>query len=564
MGIGSSLLSGLLLIVILGIVLLHGIENPDTENPAQDLLGFTVSASSAYGPAITGLGMDIPGAVPSGSYLRIIDNMRNQGSEESGAIRVTYSLEPVSGEKKIIILDSATIENLLPGEQKNLNISVPVALQVNPGTYQVIRDITFDDPAGGDGNQIRQRTGNYIEIAPSLGNELIGDNKESITEVEPGETITITSDIRNTNATASVLTRLSFYLCKSGDLTDNPINIGNSSEIFLSPGESRQVTSFLSVPPDLQQDTYYFISSFMPAETLIDQINAGIYWFSATPVKVIAGPVQESDITTLQKSPSQPPDTNPDITTVKTSYPDEIYIGDSFEITDSLQNIGGTTASIVRVEYFLSTKEDGSNGRHLGWSTFHNVKAGEIPSTREVLGAPDNIIPGIYYLSKKIVVTSNPQETNTGNNFWTGNRPMRVLYDPSAPIADVTHVRTEFPCGDPGDTVEISDTVTNVGNACAKGVSVAYYLSPYESFDPATSQYLGVWKINQICPGEQNTHVISVTIPDDLPDGNYYWYSVIDPCSFMSYCGEGIMELDKSNNVNIGRLTIGPCVFCSC
>ncbi|HOW05943.1 hypothetical protein, partial [Methanospirillum hungatei] len=66
------------------------------------------------------------------------------------------------------------------------------------------------------------------------------------------------------------------------------------------------------------------------------------------------------------------------------------------------------------------------------------------------------------------------------------------------------------------------------------------------------------------CVGEQQTRTITVSVPADLRNGEYYWFSVIDPCTFMPYCGDEMPELDKSNNINIGRLYIGPCVFCGC
>lgn len=193
-----------------------------------------------------------------------------------------------------------------------------------------------------------------------------------------------------------------------------------------------------------------------------------------------------------------------------------------------------------------------------------DLMPGESRNKQVSLGVPTNVRPGVYFLVKQIKTTSNPPEAETANNLWISNTPMTIRYDPSAPIPDLTHVKTKFPCGQPGNTVEITDTITNTGNACSGPFVVAYYFSPYAKFDGGTAQLLGQWNVDQICVGEQKTNTVRVTIPKDITNGEYYFYSVIDPCSFISECNGGLPELDKSNNINAGTLTIGPCVFCGC
>jgi hypothetical protein len=93
-----------------------------------------------------------------------------------------------------------------------------------------------------------------------------------------------------------------------------------------------------------------------------------------------------------------------------------------------------------------------------------------------------------------------------------------------------------------GENVEISDTSTNIGNACAQDVSVAYYLSPYASFDPATARYLGVWEYTAYV-SENKRHKNNRYHTCRSYNGAYYWFSVIDPCTYMSYCGDEMPEL---------------------
>ena len=282
------------------------------------------------------------------------------------------------------------------------------------------------------------------------------------------------------------------------------------------------------------------------------------FWFNEDPLT----------ITTDLSEPSRPqqqniePGSGPNIVNQETILPNEAFIGDSFQITDSIKNIGGTEANIVRVEYLLSPTTEGTNGEHLGWRTIMSFQPDQTNTEQKLLGVPTEMAPGLYYLTKKITVTSAVPDKNSGNKGWTSNQPINIRYNPADPIPDLTHIRTVWPNGQPGETIQIVDTITNTGKACAEGVTVAYYISPFSQFDVATAYYLGMWKMDSICPLEQKTNNITVTLPVDLNKGEYYFYSVIDPCSFMNDCGQGIPELDKSNNINIGRFIIGPCVLC--
>ena len=250
-----------------------------------------------------------------------------------------------------------------------------------------------------------------------------------------------------------------------------------------------------------------------------------------------------------------------DVAALETEIPIEAFIGDSLKINEKIQNIGTSEANIVRIGYSLSPNTDGTNGRHIGWWTTMSMAPDQIISEPKLLSIPTDMQPGLYYLTKKIEVTAVPADKNQGNNWWVSNTPVYIRYNPADPIPDLTHVKTVWPCAQPGETVQITDIITNIGKGCAENVAVAYYLSPYTKFDPANAQLLGYWWIDSICGLEQKNYTVSVTIPADLNNGEYYLYSVIDPCSFLGEC-ENIPELEKSNNINPGLLVIGPSVFC--
>ncbi|NLV26696.1 MAG: hypothetical protein GXY48_05975 [Methanomicrobiales archaeon] len=518
-----------------------------------------VHAVSIEIPDIYGIKMEIPSSVHAGTYVRIVDTVMNREPYSTGQFFLDYYLVNSSSDYPDTRISSHMIENLLPRGQKTLNFTASIPPELTPGMYVVRRSYRSSD------NELPSGSESFISGIES-DIEVFSHSDEILTGFFPyhekilnsGEN-TINAIITNNNIVEPVQTRLSYYLSQTGDIGNELIFVGESEDIYLQPGEETEITTIVNTQGDISSGNYYLIGSFIP----FDNYNgdSGLYWVSDVAVMNQESEYKEQIV---KQENIQPSVTGPDLTTSKINYPDIMFIGESIKISDSVQNIGDSTAGIVRNEYLLSPYEDGSQGMHLDWWTIHNVKSGEIRSSQETLGIPDRIKPGIYYFSKKITVTSNPAETNIMNNAWIGNKPVRVEYSPTAKIPDLAHVKTIFPCKDPGEVVEIIDTITNIGNACAEDVSVTYYISPYPEFDPSTATYIGICNIPRICVGEQVVQSTTVTIPPELKIGKYFWYSVIDPCSFMPYCGEEMPELDKSNNINIGRLYIGPCVFCRC
>jgi hypothetical protein len=170
--------------------------------------------------------------------------------------------------------------------------------------------------------------------------------------------------------------------------------------------------------------------------------------------------------------------------------------------------------------------------------------------------------PGYYYLMREAKLTGSSGVTLLDQKTISPN-PILARYDPRGPYPDLTQVKTDFPSRpSPGSDVEITDIITNVGNACAYDVVVAYYASPSPTFDPAGALLLGHSTIQQICPGEQITLVTGFTMPQVVSSGTYYLYSVIDPCTFIvSSCREVLLELRKDNNINGGTIKAGGHCF---
>ncbi len=256
-------------------------------------------------------------------------------------------------------------------------------------------------------------------------------------------------------------------------------------------------------------------------------------------------------------------ETGPDIMSLGTSYPDVIYIDKSFEIEDSVINLGNSPASIVRIEYGLSLYDSGIDNKKSGNWKIMNLGPDKSKKSTRTLSVPYER-PGFYYLVKNINVISNPPEVDTDNNRWISNTPLALKYSPDAPVPDLIHVKTDFPCRYNGGNITVTDTITNIGNTCAKDYIVAYYISTYEDYNADTAILLGTSIIDNLCPGEQITNEVELQIFGNLKDGSYYLFSVINPCSYLPECSDFLPELDTTNNLNAGKIQRGDCPLCRC
>ncbi len=530
--------------------------------PAAGIMNPVTAAVSP--PDIIGVQISLPANFTAGSDVIITDYLRNAGSTESSACAISYSLVPAGADimdpETRIFVGKTDIGRLNPNAQRKVTITLSIPGSTEPGSYYLVREIDPDGQMAGEirtNNLQRSKDTIMVTTGSSVPDGITGRITTVSGSLQAGGTVALSTSVMNENEEDSESFTVYYYLSDTKSLSDQAVLIGSSEVDSVSGGETGEITGSFILPDSLQPGEWYLFTSFVPAVGITSEDHAGWYWYDDEPIRI----TRVSPEPVAAGTPVSP---EPDIVSLETTIPDYVYLDESFTIPDSVANVGGTTASIVRVEYLLSTESDGSDGRHIGWWTLMNLDAGETRSSRETLGIPSSVRPGLYYLVRKITVTSNPPEKNTGNNVWISNTPFIIRYSPSASVPDLTHIRTIFPCGNPGDTVQITDTISNIGNTCAEGFSVAYYVSPYDTFDPATATYLGVWTPDRICPGEQKTQTTGVTIPGSLKNGSYYWYSVIDPCGYLPDCYDYLPELDKTNNLNAGTLYIGPCVFCGC
>lgn len=528
--------------------ILIGSMNLVSAEPGSDIIGTKITLSSSLIVSEKG---------------ELQDFIRNQGASSAGPFTIHYYLTTNSDNPHSrILIGTWDVPGLKAGAQKTGNTTIIVPQNTPPGEYYLLRWIDEQELLSGENTSNNlQQSKNPIAVISKTPAGVTGIGTLIPKHTSPGEQIQITIITDHSQNPEIQPTRVFFFLSSDTTPSASMIPLGSVLLPLSEEKGGQEVSETVTIPDTVQAGSYYFFSSFIPGEQMAGTGSASTFWFNEDPIEITPG--APSTIKPVDQNSGIVPPQEPDVVSLETTIPNEAYIGDSFQITDAVRNIGKSEVNIVRIEYLLTPNPDGSKGKHAGWWNLLSLGGDQTRSEQKTLGVPADITPGFYYLTKKITVTSSVAEKNTANNQWVSNQPISIRYNPADPIPDLTHIRTVWPTGQPGNSVQITDTITNIGRSCATDVPVAYYISPYQQFDPQTAIHLGTWKIDKICPLEQKTNSTQITIPSDLTNGEYYFYSVIDPCAFMEDCEGGFPELDKSNNINIGTLLIGPCIFCN-
>ena len=108
-------------------------------------IGGIVTADDTVNLDIIGIRMDIPSYVDAGTYLRIVDTVRNRGTQSTGFFSIGYVLQDETGSNPDFYLGNISIQNLVPGGQKSVNVSFPISMEIKSGSYKLRRVILLSD-----------------------------------------------------------------------------------------------------------------------------------------------------------------------------------------------------------------------------------------------------------------------------------------------------------------------------------------------------------------------------------------------------------------------------------
>ncbi len=140
----------------------------------------------------------------------------------------------------------------------------------------------------------------------------------------------------------------------------------------------------------------------------------------------------------------------------------------------------------------------------------------------------------------KVVASTGGGEVSfddSGQVLWTGGTDLVVpLFVP--PLLITTG----------GNGLFVSEETQNIGNLPTPATVTRYFISPDQSFDPATTSVVGERQVPALKPGESSTvKQVPLTVPSGLPAGTYFLAACAD-------AGNNVVELDETNNCSFIQL----------
>ncbi len=197
--------------------------------------------------------------------------------------------------------------------------------------------------------------------------------------------------------------------------------------------------------------------------------------------------------------------------------------GGPLPIEAEVSNISGSTSTAFTVNFYLSTDNTITSGDTLlGSSNRNALGAGNDDNINVSFNLPGDTGVGLYFVGAIIDVS----DANNGNNSNFEDETINVQGGPTP--ADLVLQSVNAPSGpfEQGQVVTIQNTTTNAGGTSSTPYTITFYASA-DSTITAGDTEIGSANRQALGPGASHTAPVDVTIPFDLPPGQYFIGAIV-------------------------------------
>ena len=228
--------------------------------------------------------------------------------------------------------------------------------------------------------------------------------------------------------------------------------------------------------------------------------------------------------------------------------------GTNIMVTDTAENVGDSKATKFVIAYHFSSDMLYGNSDDVVSASTRKVislnpgASNAWPSTSVVI--PADAPPGIYHMYAKadedVTGTYAVTESNEGNN-WICSTTTVEIPNPDLVMTQVSIFTYNVTSG---DSMVILDSLTNRGGSQGLAFDIGYVLSPNNVIGDGDDIRLPTTRtLNVLGVGATSTASTQVTIPADVPPGNYYVGAVAD-------IDGTVVELSEANNTGKASGTV--------
>lgn len=362
-------------------------------------------------------------------------------------------------------------------------------------------------------------------IEPEIYADLyIASSTVEFTNIEPGESVQISCNVRNLGKRKSPFSILGFYLStdQTYDATDNCL--ASFDVECLEPNGSYSESEYVYFSNNLSERDYYILIVVDEEEDVIESNESNN--------------VVNKKIKVAKKYPNL-------VISEQIVTPDVVVAGDQIKASCKVENIGEKTAESSDIKFYISTDQVyDNNDIYLDYETVYSINSGEYSNEYEYFDIPSNTSGGDYYILFVTDADFDVEESDETDNIAykeitiEKNYPNLVIEEPIL-SEDVVVA---------GEQVRASCRVINSGEEVAGASYIKFYLSNDNIFDNGDIyvDYKAVASINQ---GEFSDEYEYFNIPDNVAGGSYYLLFVADANS-------EVLESNENDNVAFKAIRI--------
>ncbi len=447
----------------------------------------------------------------SGGAVQISETVQNQGTGNAGASSTGFYLS-VDGVAKGTYLGARSVGALIAGAKSAAVTTITLPKNLN-GTYYILGCADY-------GSQVVEsnEANNCIATgAMTLGPADLVETAITVLTGTPvaGGSLQVSDTVKNQGVGNAGSSISGFYLSIDGT-TKGTLLGSNSVAALNASGSVGPTTTTVTLPTNLNGSYYVIACADISGQ--------------------IAEASETNNCTTSGRISVLPADLAETTVTVLTSAP---VAGGSIQVSDTVTNQGSGNASASTTAFYLSM--DGTTrGSSVGSRPVSAMIAGGSSAATTTVTLPNNL-NGNYYLIACADSSSQVSEANEGNNC-AASAQFKVL--PADLVEDTVSILTTAPTS--GGSLQISDTVLNLGSGNAGASVTGFYLS----MDGVTKgTYLGSRSVVALSAGGSSGAVTTTLTLAASVKGTYYVMACADSNSAIS-------EANETNNCKASTVTM--------
>lgn len=234
--------------------------------------------------------------------------------------------------------------------------------------------------------------------------------------------------------------------------------------------------------------------------------------------------------------------------------PSTVDAGDEVDVSDAVENRGTAPAGAFQVGIYLSSDAQVTTAdKLLGLRPIASLAQGLVSTAGDSLTIPSTTPAGAYFLGAIADAGGAVAELDELDNRLASSA-MLTITTPPRPDLVVGSVSFTPATTDTGTSIQVSETVLNLGDVDASAFRVGIYLSSDATISAADVR-IGTRAIAALAVGESSQASAPCIVPVELAGGSWYVGALADDENVVG-------ELDDANNTLVAptpiTLTVPP------